>query len=69
MFKNGLFLAHFQLFENEIISKILLFFKQAIESWLQFQFKPPEKTEQIIQQILWLNSNILIDPKNVINCC
>ena len=25
-------------------------------SWLQFQFNPPEKTEQIIQQILvgWL---------------
>jgi hypothetical protein len=28
---------------------------------LQFQFNPPEKTEQILQQILWLNSNILID--------
>lgn len=25
--------------------------------WLQFQFNPPEKTEQI----LWLNSNIIID--------
>ena len=30
---------------------------------MQFQFNPPEKTEQIIQQILWLNSNILIDKK------
>jgi hypothetical protein len=55
MFKNGLFpfiqitTAHFWLFENKIISKISLFFKQAIESWLQFQFNPPEKTEQIIQ--------------------
>ena len=64
MFKNGLFLTHFRLFENEIISKISLFFKQAMESWLQFQFNPPERTEQIIQQIWWLNSNILIDKKN-----
>ena len=67
MFKKGLFPliqftpAHFRLFEKEIISKISLFFKQALESWLQFQFNLPEKTEQIIQQILWLNSNILID--------
>ena len=28
---------------------------------MQFQFNPPERTEQIVQQILWLNSNILID--------
>ena len=47
--------------EKEIISKIYIyFFTQALESWLQFQFNPPEKTEQIIQQILWLNSNILL---------
>ena len=71
MFKNGLFPfiqitpAHFRLFEKEIIFKISLFFKQALESWLQFQFNPPEKTEQIIQQILWLNSNIVIDKKTV----
>ena len=45
--------------------KILLFFKQALESWLQFQFNPPERTEQIVQQILWLNSNIVIDKKTV----
>ena len=46
-----------------MISKISLFFKQALESWLQFQFNRPEKTEQIIQQILWLNSNILFFDK------
>ena len=33
----------FGLFENEIISKISLFLTQAIESWLQFLFSPPEK--------------------------
>ena len=71
MFKNGPFpfiritTAHFQVFENEIIYTISLFFKQALESWLQFQFNPPGKTEQIIQQILWLNSNILIDKKHI----
>jgi hypothetical protein len=69
VFKNGLFTfiqittSHFQLFESEIISKIWLFLKQAIESWLQFQFNPPEKTEQILEQILWLKSNTLIDFK------
>jgi hypothetical protein len=74
MFKNGLFpfiqitTSNFQLFENEIVSKILLFFfKQARKSWLQFQFNPPEKTEQILQQILWLNSNIIIDQKMFYN--
>ena len=34
------------------------FLKQAIESWLLFQFNPPENTEQILQQIVWLNSII-----------
>ena len=68
MFKKGLFpfiqiTTNLQLFEKEIISQISLFLKQAIESWLQFQFNPPETTEQIMQQILWLNSNILIDKK------
>ena len=53
VFKNGPFpfiqitTFHFQLYKNEIISKILLFLKQATESWLQFQFNPPEKREQI----------------------
>jgi hypothetical protein len=69
IFRKGLFTliqitpAHFRLFEKEIISEISLFFKQALESWLQFQFNPPERTEQIVQQILWLNSNILFDFK------
>ena len=35
---------------------------------MQFQFNPPERTEQIVQQqIFWLNSNILIDKKNCIH--
>ena len=64
MFKNGLFpfiqitAFHFRLLENDIISKISLFLKQAVESWLQFQFNPPENTEQMV---LWLNSIILFD--------
>ena len=64
VFKNGPFpfiqISQFQVLENEIMSKILLLLKQDIESWLQFQFNPPEKTEQILQPILWLNSNIHI---------
>jgi hypothetical protein len=61
MSKNGIFpfnlisTSHFPIFENEIVSKISLFLKQAIESWWQFQFIPPEKTEQILQQILSAN--------------
>jgi hypothetical protein len=37
------------------------FFKQALLSWLQFQFHPPEK----IEQILWLNINVLGDERPV----
>ena len=47
-----------------MLFKVLPFLKQAIQSWLQFQFYPPEKIEQILQQMLWLNSNILINKKH-----
>ena len=60
MFKNGFMpfiqitTAHFQLFENKIISKISLFFKTTHFSLIHLK-----KTEQIIPQMWWLNSNIL----------
>ena len=49
MFKNGPFPKYS---EKKIISQISLFLKQFLESWLPFQFNLPEKTEQILQQIL-----------------
>jgi hypothetical protein len=54
-------MSHIRLIENDTFFKVSLFFKQALQSWLQFQFHPPEKIEQILQQILWLNSNVLVD--------
>ena len=54
-------MSHFRLLENYTFFKVSVFFKQALQSWLQFQFHPPEKIEQILQQILWLNSNVLVD--------
>ena len=50
-------MSHFRLIENYTLKKVSVFFKQALQSWLQFQFHPPEKIEQILQQIQWLNSN------------
>ena len=71
LFKNGLFafvqiaMSHFRLIENDTFFKVSVFFKQALQSWLQFQFHSPEKIEQILQQILWLNSNVLVDKISV----
>ena len=53
----GKAMCFFRLIENYTFFKVSLFFKQALQSWLQFQFHPPEK----IEQILWLNSNVLVD--------
>ena len=53
-------MCQLRLIENNTFSKYLSF-NQALQSWLQFQFHPPEKIGQILQQILWLNSNVLVD--------
>ena len=54
-------MSHFRLIENYTFFKVSLVFKLALQSWLQFQFHPPEKIEQILQQTLWLNLNVLVD--------
>lgn len=50
--------THFNKMES-IIQKASSFLMEALQSWLHFQYYPPEKAEDILQQILWLNSNIL----------
>ena len=54
-------MSHFRLIGHDTFFKVSVFFKQALQSWLQFQIHPPEKIEQILQQTLWLNSNVLVD--------
>ena len=39
------------------------FLKDALKKWLWFQYYPPDQTEEILQQIIWFNSNILIQGK------
>ncbi|CDR00723.1 unnamed protein product [Oncorhynchus mykiss] len=54
-------MSPFAIIENDTFFNVSVFFKQALQSWLQLQFHPPEKIEQILKQILWLNSNVLVD--------
>lgn len=42
-----------------------LFLNETIQSWLQFQFYPPVEAESILQQIKWLNANVLIEDKPI----
>ena len=44
---------------KDIFSELSSFLTEALQSWLHFQFHPPEINDQILQQMLWLNSNIL----------
>ena len=37
------------------------FFKDMIQAWLHFQYFPPESVDAILQQMIWFNSNILIN--------
>ena len=42
------------------------FFKDVIKAWLSFQFKPPETYQDITSQLLWCNSNVLVENKPII---
>lgn len=50
---------------NNLVGNISIFLKEAIQCWLCFQFYPPENRYEILQQIIWLNSNILIGGKPI----
>merc|ERR1712030_87433 len=39
------------------------FLRDALKKWLSFQFHPPENRNDILQQIIWFNSNILVQKK------
>lgn len=56
---------HYNVIENAIFHNLYSFLKDAIKSWLHFQYYPPEQAEHFLQQMLWFNSNILIDGKPV----
>ena len=42
-----------------IFSELSGFLTAALQSWLHFQFHPPENNDHILQQMLWLNSGTL----------
>ena len=42
-----------------IFSELSAFLTEALQSWLHFQFHPPENNDHILQQMLWLNSGTL----------
>lgn len=52
---------HFRWLDNETLFKVSSFLNEAIQSWLQFQFHPPEEAEQILQ----LNSIIPIEERPI----
>ena len=65
-FKYNLFMfaqisnTHFQCLQN-IFVNLSPFFKDMIQAWLHFQYFPPESVDAILQQMIWFNSNILIN--------
>ncbi|WP_176696360.1 reverse transcriptase domain-containing protein, partial [Candidatus Ichthyocystis sparus] len=66
IFKYNLFMfaqisnTHFQCLQN-IFENLSPFFKDMIQAWLHFQYFPPESVDAILQQMIWFNSNILIN--------
>lgn len=47
------------------LARICLFFMECLQEWLQFQHKAVEEK----QQLLWINSNALIDGKPILCSC
>ena len=49
---------------------ISIFFKDALKAWLNFQYYPPDGFHEVQNQIIWMNSNILIDGQPILwdNC-
>lgn len=45
---------------QNIFAKISGYLAEALMRWLQFQYHPPDNVERVLQQILWLNSSILL---------
>lgn len=43
---------------EDVIAKVSAFLMEALQSWLHFQYYQSENNEQILQQMLWFNSNI-----------
>jgi len=41
------------------------FFKDVLKAWLSLQYKPPETYKDIQNQIIWCNSNILVESKPI----
>ncbi len=50
---------------DNLIENVFMFSKEAIKCWLNFQFHPPESLKDILQQIIWLHSNILTEGKPI----
>ena len=52
----------FTLIDNILIG-MSPFLKDALKSWLWYQYYPPDEREDILHQIIWFNANILIQGK------
>ncbi len=50
---------------DNLIENVSMFLKEAMKCWLNFQFHPPEIFGNILQHLIWLNSNILIEGKPI----
>ena len=48
------------------ITKRNNFWVNVLESWSIFTFAPPASRDQVLNQIIWMNSNILIDNKPIL---
>ncbi len=66
IFKFNLFMfaqiskTHFQCLQK-IFTNLSPFFKDMIQAWFHFLYFPPESVDAILQQMIWFNSNMLIN--------
>lgn len=43
------------------------FMKDAVAKWLQYQYHPPDKLDNMLTQILWFTSSLFIEDIPYIN--
>lgn len=56
---------HLDLLFKGILVNLSPFFENVLKTWLSFQYHPPDTPEDIQNQVIWMNSEVLIDEKPV----